>query len=147
MTLDAAGDLYVADSGLQEVVEVPAGCISSTCQIVVATASQPSLGANFSPFGAAVDSRGDLYIADLGLSRVDTVLQQLYGVGFSESSVSNISGDSPEFVTLQNIGNQALDAFSPAWSSPIHRSTRYPAPAHRPIAPQPSRWPPAGPAM
>ena len=113
VTLDAAGDLYVADSGLKQVVEVPAGCVSSSCEVVVATASQPSLGSNFSPSGVAVDSQGNISIADLGLNRVDTVLQSLYGLSFSESSVGNVSGDSPESVTLQNIGNQALDALNP----------------------------------
>ena len=49
----------------------------------------------------------------LGLSRVDAILQQFAGVTFSESSVGNISGDSPESITLQNIGNQALNANSP----------------------------------
>ncbi|MGB9232275.1 MAG: kelch repeat-containing protein, partial [Terracidiphilus sp.] len=116
VTLDAAGDLYVADSGLQEVVEIPAGCTVASCQIVVATATEPSLGgvgSNFTPYGVAVDSKGDVYIADAGLNRVDAILQQFAGVTFSESSVGNISGDSPESITLQNIGNQALNANSP----------------------------------
>ena len=117
VTLDAAGDLYVADSGLQEVVEIPAGCTTASCQIVVATATEPSLGgpgSNFSPYGVAVDSAGDVYIADAGLNRVDSILQQFAGVTFSESTVGNVSGDSPESITLQNIGNQALNA-APSW--------------------------------
>jgi predicted Zn-dependent protease with MMP-like domain len=113
VTLDAAGDLYVADSGLKEVVEIPAGCTVASCQIVVASATEPSLGGNFGPYGVAVDSMGDVYIADLGLSRVDSLLQQFAGLTFSESSVANISGDSPESITLQNIGNQALNAAPP----------------------------------
>ncbi|MGB6724391.1 MAG: kelch repeat-containing protein, partial [Terracidiphilus sp.] len=112
VTLDAAGDLYVADSGLQQVVEIPAGCNVASCQLVVASATELSLGGNFGPYGVAVDSGGDVYIADLGLSRVDAILQQFAGLTFSESSVGSISGDSPESITLENIGNQALTATS-----------------------------------
>ena len=113
VTLDAAGDLYVADSGLQEVVEFPAGCIVTSCQIVVASALEFSLGSNFVPFGVAVDSSGDAFIADYGLNRVDAILQQFAGLNFSESSVANISGDSPKFLVFQNIGNQSLNAIGP----------------------------------
>jgi len=113
VALDAAGDLYVADSGLQEVVEFPAGCILTSCQIVVANASELSLGSNFVPFGVAVDSSGDAYIADYGLNRVDAILQQFAGLNFSESSVANQSGDSPKYLVFQNIGNQSLNSIGP----------------------------------
>ncbi len=120
VALDAAGDLYVADFGLQEIVEIPTGCTSSACQIIVATANELSLGggsgsgSNFQPYGVAVDSKGDVYIADLGLNRVDTILQQSVGLTFSESSVGYISAGGPESIILQNIGNQALTATYPS---------------------------------
>ncbi len=71
VTLDAAGDLYVADSGLREVVEIPAGCTVASCQLIVASATDLSLGSNFGPYGVALDSLGNVYIADVGLNRVD----------------------------------------------------------------------------
>src|ERR1700739_762449 len=114
VTLDAAGDLYVADSGLREVVEIPAGCNGASCQLIVASATDLSLGSNFGPYGVALDSLGNVYIADVGLNRVDTILQQFAGLPFSESTVANVSGDSPKSITLQNIGNQALNA-TPSW--------------------------------
>jgi sugar lactone lactonase YvrE len=61
---DGAGNLYVADNGNNRVVEVPAGCISSTCQVTV-----PAVGLNGAA-GVAVDGAGDVYITDQGNNRV-----------------------------------------------------------------------------
>ena len=35
MAVDAAGDLFVADSGLHQVVEIPAGCTTTSCQTLI----------------------------------------------------------------------------------------------------------------
>ncbi len=110
VSLDAAGDLYVTDSNLRAVVEIPAGCVSSTCQITIASATETSLGSGFQPWDAVPDGQGNIYIADHGLDRVDAILQQFAGVNFSASTVNNISGDSPQSVLFQNIGNQTLTA-------------------------------------
>ena len=57
IAVDGAGDLFIADNNLNEVVEVPAGCTSSSCQQV--------LGANLrSQLGVAVDGAGNLFIGD-----------------------------------------------------------------------------------
>ena len=108
VSLDAAGDLYVTDSNLRTVVEFPSGCVSNTCQITIASAAETSLGSGFQPWDAVTDGQGNVYIADHGLERVDAILQQFAGLTFSASTVNNISGDSPQSVLFQNIGNQAL---------------------------------------
>ncbi len=108
VSLDAAGDLYVVDSMLSEVVEFPAGCVSNTCQITIANAAETSLGSGFQPWDAVTDGQGNVYIADYGQHRVDVSLQQFAGLTFSASTVNNISGDSPQSVLFQNIGNQSL---------------------------------------
>ena len=105
VVVDAAGDVIVADSGLNEVVEVPAGCTSLACQITLVSGVQS--------YGATVDPLGVVYYLDFNNSVLDEVLQQYYGFSFSASTVGNISGDSPRFVTLQNVGNQQLNAISP----------------------------------
>ncbi len=110
VSLDAAGDLYVTDSNLRAIVEIPAGCVSSSCQITIASAAETSLGSGFQPWDAVPDGQGNIYIADHGLQRVDAILQQFAGLNFSASTVNNISGDSPQSVLFQNIGNQALTA-------------------------------------
>ena len=113
VSVDAAGDVYVSDSGLRAVVEVPAGCTSISCQITVASTSEVSLGIGFEPYDAVVDAKGDVYIADPGINRLDAILQQFASLTFSQSTVDNISGDSPQSILFQNIGNQALRAISP----------------------------------
>ena len=113
VSLDAAGDLYVTDSNLKTVVEIPAGCVSSSCQITIASTAETSLGSGFQPWDAVPDGQGNIYIADHGLQRVDAILQQFAGLNFSASTVNNISGDSPQSVLFQNIGNQALTASAP----------------------------------
>ena len=109
VTLDAAGDLYVADSGLQEVVEIPAGCASSSCQIIAASAAEPSLGVNFSPFGVAVDSLGDIYISDSAQYKVDVISQQNTSTPpFPSTGLGNAAGN--QSFLFENIGNQTLSA-------------------------------------
>ncbi len=113
VAVDAAGDVIVADAGLDAVVEVPAGCTGSSCRITLASTAQLSLGSGFQPFDATVDARGVVYIADYGINRLDVILQEFQSLNFSESTVGNVSGDSPESILFQNIGNRALNAISP----------------------------------
>ena len=113
VAVDAAGDVIVTDAGLNAVVEVPAGCTVTSCRITLASTSQVSLGGGFQPYGAAVDGQGNVFIADYGINRVDAILQVFSALNFSQSTVNNISGDSPESILFQNIGNQTLTANSP----------------------------------
>jgi hypothetical protein len=57
LAVDAAGDLFIADFGLAEVVEIPAGCTSNSCQITVGTGW-------VRPEAVAVDAAGDVFVAD-----------------------------------------------------------------------------------
>jgi hypothetical protein len=59
MAVDAAGNLYVADSGLGKVELYPAGSGSGTAAISVGTGLK-------APTGVAVDGAGDVFIADSG---------------------------------------------------------------------------------
>jgi len=144
---DGAGNLYVADNGNNRVVEVPAGCISSTCQVTV-----PAVGLNGAA-GVAVDGAGDVYITDQGNNRVVEVpagggpqTTVMSGLNLPEGLAVDAAGDvyiadednhrvvevqrsqppilsfgttnvgstsAPQSVTVQNIGNQPLDAVSP----------------------------------
>ena len=62
MTIDSSGNLYIADTGHNRIVEVsPAGAGS-----VIST---PSITLN-APQGVAVDVSGDIYISDTGNSRI-----------------------------------------------------------------------------
>jgi len=118
IAVDAAGNIFVADE-LPKIVEVPAGCASSSCQITLSNA--------FS-FGIAVDTKGDVIIADRGPA--DTYNNQVFvltgsqppSLSFALANVGTSSADSPRVVSVQNVGNQPLvgsmaSSFAPNFSA------------------------------
>ncbi len=109
VAVDAAGDLFVADEA-PKVVEVPAGCINnnSNCQIQVS---------GVLAYGVAVDGKGNVFLPDLNndpaqdpLSNQVIVLNRAQppSLNFFPTNAGNTSGDSPQPVIVQNIGNQPL---------------------------------------
>jgi predicted outer membrane repeat protein len=104
LTVDAAGDVFIADEDDNRVVELPAGCTSSACQILVGGLSGPT--------GVAVDGAGDLFIANFFNAQVLEVNRsQAPSLSFASTSVGQTS--SPQSVTVQNIGNELLNAVAP----------------------------------
>jgi sugar lactone lactonase YvrE/phosphotransferase system HPr-like phosphotransfer protein len=111
--VDAAGDVFVADEA-PKVVEVPAGCTLSTCQITVS---------GILAYGVAVDGTGNVYIPDLDslISVPDSDSNQVVvinrsqtpSLSFASTNVGSTSSDSPQSLTIQNIGNRTLSAISP----------------------------------
>jgi sugar lactone lactonase YvrE len=63
VAIDGAGTLYVTDTGTNTVVEVPPGCVASSCQRTLD-------GGFYLPYGIAVDGAGNVYVADSGNNRV-----------------------------------------------------------------------------
>jgi len=61
VAVDSSGNVYVADTGNYAVKEVPAGCVSSSCVIILGGSSTFT-----EPFGVAVDGSGNVYVADFG---------------------------------------------------------------------------------
>jgi sugar lactone lactonase YvrE len=114
VAVDAAGDLYVSDSGLEnggEVLEIPAGCTSTACEVPLFNDS--------ASFGVAVDSAGEVYIAENAYNQVFKVNQsesQLLTEYFSPTTWGVESPDSPQSLTLLNVGNQTLNAISPGFA-------------------------------
>jgi len=106
--VDAAGDLYIMDPGSNVVLEVPPGCATSACQINLGL---PVVAA---PQTLAVDWAGDVFVPNGATSQVlELQRSQPPSLSFASTAVGQTSSDSPQSVTLQNIGNQALDAVSP----------------------------------
>ena len=58
--MDAIGNVFIADQRGGRIVELPAGCNSSSCQVTV-----PISGLKY-PLNVKVDAAGDLYIMDTG---------------------------------------------------------------------------------
>ena len=105
VAVDAAGDVFVTDIGLASgagaVIEVPVGCNSSSCQVTVASGIQS--------LNAAVDATGNLFVADYINSRVVKVNRsQAPSLTFAPTNAASTSTDSPQTVSVENIGNLPL---------------------------------------
>jgi sugar lactone lactonase YvrE len=137
VAVDAAGNLYVADWLNNQVVEVPAGGGNSA---VIANVSYPSgvmvdaagdvfisapNGITEIPAGGgtpvavsgsytssvAADGLGNLYAVSGATTTVTAFHRaQAPALSFASTTVGSSSSDSPQSVTLQNIGNATLTA-------------------------------------
>src|SRR5208282_965965 len=105
VAVDGAGDVFIADAYNGRVVEVPAG---DGPQITV-----PTNGV-YNPVGVAVDGAGDVFLADYENNRVLEVQRvQPPTLSFASTLAGSASSDSPQSVTIQNVGNQPLNAVTP----------------------------------
>ncbi|MGA7522641.1 MAG: hypothetical protein WBW84_09165 [Acidobacteriaceae bacterium] len=102
VAVDAGGKLYVANNGSGTVIEVPPGCTLSSCVT--------TLRSGFSaPAGVAQDDSGNLYVVNSGNNMVEEVnLGTPPSLSFVTTKVGSQSSDSPQTVTLSNIGNASL---------------------------------------
>ena len=111
VAVDAAGDVFVSDTTLEQVVEVPAGCTSSACQASCTPGNCADRVANgIVSLGAAVDAAGDIFIANAHASQVVEVNRVIAAiVELCRSPMTgSASADSPQAVSVQNVGNQPL---------------------------------------
>ena len=84
---------------------MPAGCASSSC---VATIGTGSINL-FALRGVAVDGSGNVYVEDIYANRVyEWNLATAPSLSFANTTVGSQSTDSPQTVTLRNIGNAPL---------------------------------------
>ena len=104
IAVDAAGDLYVADTSTHAVSEIPNG-----------GGAPLAVGSGFNgPNAIALDAVGDVFIADsISNQIVEVNRSQSPTLTFAPTVVGNTSSDSPKSVTIQNIGNQPLNAIAP----------------------------------
>lgn len=107
IAVDGAGDIYIAESGSNRVViETP----------VSGGYSQSTIGSGLNqPTGVAVDGAGNLYIDDYVNNRV--VKEDMTAppsLSFTQTVVGSTSSDSPQTVTVRNIGNATLTFPAPS---------------------------------
>lgn len=116
---DGGGNLYFSDVGNNVIRKVDAAGIITT----VAGGSTygysgdggPAVGATLlSPFAVAVDSSGNLFVADTGNRVVRKVTATPASVAFASTIVGATSTDSPRTVTVSNTGTAALSFSVPA---------------------------------
>ena len=102
VAVDGGGNVYVADGFNRVIQEAPFGCASASC---VRTLDS---GYHY-PSGVAVDGAGNLYVVDdrtvgiKGLDRADAP-----SLSFLSTAIHTTSSDSPQAVTVENIGNANL---------------------------------------
>lgn len=100
VAVDGNGNLYIADSLNSRVLWLAGG-----------SGTPIAIGSGLVyPYGVAVDGAGNLYIADAGNHRVlEQNFQAPPQLAFAATDVGATSSDSPQTVTVWNLGNAALD--------------------------------------
>lgn len=111
VSVDALGNVYISDTGNSRIVEISAGA----SQGIVLT---PAGNALSHPVGVAAGNLGDLYIADPGANRiVVSSPENAPSLTFADTVPGQTSSDSPQSVTLFNLGNLPLTFPAPATGS------------------------------
>ncbi|MGA9798042.1 MAG: hypothetical protein WBQ68_03470 [Terriglobales bacterium] len=96
VVVDAAGNVFIVDTGNSRIVEVNAQGVASVLAI---TGLSPALSG---PSGIAIDQSGNLFVADTGNNRVVEITAA--GIG-SAISTGSVTLGSPKGVALDQSGN------------------------------------------
>jgi sugar lactone lactonase YvrE len=102
IAVDALGDVFISDTGNSRVLkERPSN--GGYIQTVVPTSGVTQ------PYGLTVDGSGNIYICDPKNNRIVKVnVSSAPALTFATTVVGSTSSDSPQTVTLTNIGNRPL---------------------------------------
>ena len=101
VAVDAAGNVFVADYGNNAMKEI----LATGGYTRVETLSS---GLSF-PYGVVLDPAGDAFFSDSGNNAVKMLPRSLPpSLSFTSTQVGNTSSDSPQPVTVENIGNATL---------------------------------------
>jgi len=101
VAVDESGSIYIADDFNNRVLkETPSG----------GGYTQSTIGSGlYYPLGVAVDGSGNAHISDEGNSRVlEEDFADPPSLSFAAASVGSTSSDSPQTVTVENVGDAAL---------------------------------------
>jgi uncharacterized protein (TIGR03437 family) len=120
VAVDAAGNLYIADSANQRIRKVsPAGIITTVAgdgRSGFSGDGGPATAASLGAIGVAVDSAGNLYIADTGNDRIRKILATppFFSVNPTSARIPTASG-SPAVGGPQVVVSSAVDGL--AWAA------------------------------
>jgi sugar lactone lactonase YvrE len=104
------GNLYIADPGNNRIVKLnPAGVQSTVLSGTILGASFPSLS------GIAVDGSENLYLSDFSHQRLVRIKRATPpSLSFASTKVGLTSSDSPQTITVENVGNATLTFPAPS---------------------------------
>ncbi|MFZ1084746.1 MAG: protease pro-enzyme activation domain-containing protein [Terracidiphilus sp.] len=118
MTVDPRGNIYITDDGTNTVF-VETQTNGSYAQSTLSTS--PLNG----PSGIAVDGAGNIYLGDSENSRVlKEDLSDPPSLTFASTAAGSISTDSPQTVTVENVGNAALNFSAVSYPSSFQESSQ-----------------------
>ncbi len=107
VAVDATGNLYVADTGNNRVVKETLAGGQYSLSVLLSDIASPAY--------LALDGHGNLYVADAENSRmVKLDMADAPSLAFASTGAGTTSADSPQTVTLNNIGNVSLSFPVPA---------------------------------
>jgi CSLREA domain-containing protein/uncharacterized repeat protein (TIGR02543 family) len=102
VAVDGGGNVYVVAPDSNAAYEMSPGCTSTSCVTTLG-------GGFYFPIGVAVDGVGNVYVADTFNNAVKELdLSSPPSLSFANTNVGSQSSDSPQTVTLRNIGNASL---------------------------------------
>jgi N-acetylneuraminic acid mutarotase len=102
VAVDGSGNVYISDLTNNVVLK-------ETLSVGSYTQSTISTSALDAPYGIAVDGSGNVYIADTGNGRaLKEDFADAPSLTFASTAVGSTSPDSPQTVTVENVGNAAL---------------------------------------
>jgi sugar lactone lactonase YvrE len=103
LAIDAAGDLFYTALNSNQILQLPGCCATGAVPTLVAnTASSPS--------GLAVDAAGSIYFSESTVSALNRITRSTPpSLTFATTPGGGTASNSPQIVTLQNIGNTALN--------------------------------------
>ena len=101
IAVDGAGDLFVADNDLNQVLKIPAGCTTSSCQQVLPT-PQCVIGVSglCAQLGVAVDGPGNVFVASFNQEVLEVA-----AVGGAQTVVYSPAGAKPVSVAVDAAGD------------------------------------------
>ena len=110
VAVDAIGNVYIADTGINRVRKVSAGIITTLAGNGTTQGATPGFSGDGglatdatlqSPYGVAVDSAGNVFVADTGNQRIREVLNKVaYRVAPASLNFSTSGGNLPVSQTL-----------------------------------------------
>lgn len=116
MAVDGNGNLYFVNSDIHTIMEIPANCTSG-CETnwgdFIGEDVAVDGSGNVYPGAAAVDARGNVY-SNGANAVLESIRAAPPSLTFATTNIGSQSSDSPQAITLRNIGNLPLTFPAPA---------------------------------